>query len=125
MISAAHVLLYSADAEADRAFFRDVLGFPHVDAGQGWLIFKLPPSELALHPADANAPKPNDGSMIGAVLYLMCEDLEAVIASLKTKRIPHGPVSKERWGVLTTVRLPSGADIGLYQPTHPTAYNLQ
>jgi len=125
MINAAHVLLYSANAEADRSFFRDVLKFPHVDAGHGWLIFKLPPSELALHPAEADAPKPSDGSMVGAVLYLMCGDLETVIASLKAKSISHGPVSKERWGILTTVRLPSGADIGLYQPTHPTAYDLR
>jgi len=125
MIDGAHVIIYSKDAEADKAFFRNVLKFGNVDVGHGWLIFKLPPSELALHPAEADTPKSSNGSMVGAVLYLMCGDLETVIASLQAKSIAHGPVSKERWGILTTVRLPSGADIGLYQPTHPTAYDLR
>ena len=124
MINAAHVLLYSTNAEADRAFFRDVLEFPHVDAGHAWLIFKLPPSELAVHPSDDAAPEENGDAMIGAALYLMCEDLGGVISSLTAKKIRCSPVAQERWGFRTTVRLPSGAEIGLYQPTHPTAYSL-
>jgi catechol 2,3-dioxygenase-like lactoylglutathione lyase family enzyme len=125
MITAAHVLLYSKDPDADRAFFRDVLKFRHVDIGHGWLIFQLPPSELALHPVDSDAPAPaGDGSMIGAEMYLMCDDLESVVASLKAASVRCGPVAKERWGIRTSVRLPSGAEVGLYQPLHPTAYDL-
>ena len=125
MITAAHVLLYSKDAEADRAFFQEVLKFRHVDIGHGWLIFQMPPSELAVHPADEGTPAgAGNGSMIGAEMYLMCDDLEAVIASLKARSIPCGPVAKERWGIRTSVTLPSGAGIGLYQPLHQTAYDL-
>src|SRR5262245_16676943 len=125
MITAAHVLLYSRNADADRAFFQDVLKFSNVDVGHGWLIFKLPPSELAVHPADDHAPAgAGDGAMIGAEMYLMCDDLDAVIASLKAKSVRCGEVATERWGIRTTVVLPSGAQIGLYQPLHPTAYDL-
>ncbi|HTQ86627.1 MAG TPA: hypothetical protein VMI93_10485 [Candidatus Solibacter sp.] len=119
MIHGAHLLLYSANAEADRNFFRDVLKYPHVDAGHGWLIFKLPPAELAVHPAEGEG---HEGHrMLGAQLYLMCDDLKKTIAMLKSKKIGCTEVETERWGIRTTIKLPSGGEIGLYQPTHKTA----
>jgi catechol 2,3-dioxygenase-like lactoylglutathione lyase family enzyme len=125
MITGAHVLLYSHDAEADRAFFRDVLEFRWVDAGHGWLIFKLPPAEAALHPTDGD---PAEGqaapAMLGAELYLMCDDLQAMIQSLAAKNVVCAPIDNAPWGIKTTIRLPSGGAIGLYQPTHPTALAL-
>jgi catechol 2,3-dioxygenase-like lactoylglutathione lyase family enzyme len=125
MITGAHVLLYSHDAEADRAFFRDVLELHWVDAGHGWLIFKLPPAEAALHPTDGD---PAQGyapsAMLGAELYLMCDDLQASIESLAAKNVVCAPIDKAPWGIKTTIRLPSGGAIGLYQPTHPTALGL-
>jgi catechol 2,3-dioxygenase-like lactoylglutathione lyase family enzyme len=89
MISGAHVILYSKDADADRAFFRDALGFPSVDAGRGWLIFALPPAEVAMHPAEAEERHE---------LYFMCDDLPAEIASLKSKGVQCSEVHEERWG---------------------------
>jgi len=125
MITGAHVLLYSHDAEADRAFFRDVLEFRWVDAGHGWLIFKLPPAEAALHPTDGD---PAEGqaapAMLGAELYLMCDDLQAMIQSLAAKNVVCAPIDNAPWGIKTTIRLPSGGATGLYQPTHPTALAL-
>ncbi len=111
----AHVILYSNNAEADRAFLRDVLEFPSVDAGHGWLIFKLPVAEGAVHPTEG----PDR-----AELYLMCEDLDAMIKSLGDKKVTCGSVDEERWGRKTTIRLPGGGEIGLYQPRHPTALDL-
>jgi catechol 2,3-dioxygenase-like lactoylglutathione lyase family enzyme len=113
MITGMHVVVYTRNAEADRAFFRDVLGFSSVDAGGGWLIFAAPPSELACHPAESNGKHE---------LYLMCDDLRAEIARLGEKGIGCGPVSDQGWGLLSTVRLPGGGDLGLYEPHHPTAY---
>jgi len=116
MVSGAHVIIYSKDAEADRAFFRDVLGFRSVDAGHGWLIFALPPAEAAFHPSDGNG---------GAhELYFMCDDLKTEIASLASKGVKCSAVQEERWGSITKMRLPGGGDIGLYQPKHPTALDL-
>ncbi|MDQ2900107.1 MAG: VOC family protein [Acidobacteriota bacterium] len=115
MITGAHILLYSKDPEADRAFFRDVLGFRAVDAGRGWIIFALPPAEAALHPVD-RASDP-----FGAVLYIMCDDLQGMIESLKAKEVTCSGVTTERWGIRTTIHLPSGGELGLYQPKHPTA----
>lgn len=112
MISGAHVILYSQDAEADRVFFRDVLGFPSVDAGHGWLIFALPPSEAAIHPSEKNG---------SHELYLMCDDLALEIASLRDRGVACGPVHEERWGSVTRIKLPGGGELGLYQPRHPTA----
>jgi catechol 2,3-dioxygenase-like lactoylglutathione lyase family enzyme len=112
MIFGAHVIVYSKDAEADRAFFRDVLGFPSVVAGQGWLIFALPPAEAAFHPADANG---------AHELYFMCHDLKAEMAALTAKGVPCSEVHEERWGSITKLPLPGGGKIGLYQPKHPTA----
>jgi catechol 2,3-dioxygenase-like lactoylglutathione lyase family enzyme len=115
VISGAHVILYSKDAEADRAFFRDVLGFPAVDAGRGWLIFALPPAEAAFHPSDHNG---------AHELYFLCDDLKAEIAALAKKNVKCSEVHEERWGSITRVRLPGGGDVGLYQPKHPTALGL-
>jgi len=125
MITGAHVLLLSNDAEADRAFFRDVLEFRSVDAGHGWLIFKLPPAEAALHPTEGDAAPGHAGhAMLGAELYLMCDDLQATIKSLAAKKVTCAAIDKANWGMKTTIRLPSGGAIGLYQPTHPTALGL-
>ncbi len=123
MINGAHVLLYSTDAEADRNFFRDILGLMSVDAGHGWLIFALPPAEAALHPSDGGSAR-DKHAMLGAELYFMCDDLKATVKMLKDKNVACGPVSDERWGTKTTIRLPSGGEVGLYQPKHPVAYNL-
>jgi len=124
MITGAHILLYSNDPAADRAFFRDVLEFRSVDAGHGWLIFKLPPAEAALHPIDDPAQVPVGHSLLSGQLYLMCEDLQALIQSLATKKVTCSAIDKAPWGIKTTIRLPSGGAIGLYQPTHPTALGL-
>lgn len=122
MIKGAHFLLYSTDADADRAFFRDVLGFRAVDAGGGWLIFALPPAELGVHPSDGDfVQRHAEHALAGTVLYLMCDDLRATIASLEAKDVRCTEVEEAEWGVKTTIRLPSGAEIGLYQPAHPTA----
>lgn len=122
MITGTHILFYSTDAEADRAFLRDVLGLKHVDAGHGWLIFAMPPAEAAVHPADKRHAHPHlDGDMLGASIYLMCDDVNVVVRSLADKKVKCSPLQKENWGLRTTVSLPSGGKIGLYQPTHPTA----
>ena len=116
MISGAHVIVYSKNAEADRAFFRDVLGFKSVDAGHGWLIFALPPGEAAVHPSDQSGSQE---------LYFMCEDLKAEMASLAKKGVKCGEVQEPRWGVITKMQLPGGGEVGLYQPKHPTALALK
>jgi catechol 2,3-dioxygenase-like lactoylglutathione lyase family enzyme len=122
MIIGAHFLLYTTDADADRAFFRDVLGFRAVDAGGGWLILGLPPAELGVHPGDGNFAQTHAGhSMLGAVLYLMCDDLDATVAELSAKGVRCSEADEAEWGRKTTVPLPSGGEIGLYEPRHPTA----
>jgi catechol 2,3-dioxygenase-like lactoylglutathione lyase family enzyme len=115
MISGAHVIIYSKDPEADRAFFRDVLRFPFVDAGHQWLIFALPPAELAVHPSDSNG---------AHELYFMCTDLKAEIANLSERNIVCSEIQEARWGSITNVQLPGGGRIGLYQPRHPTAIEM-
>ena len=126
MINGAHVLLYSKDAERDREFFRDVLGLKHVDVGGGWLIFKLPPAEAAVHPqmGEGFAQRDGEHELMGAVLYLMCDDLAATMRSLEAKKVKCSGVETERWGMRTTVRLPSGGEIGLYEPRHETVLEL-
>lgn len=109
MFSGAHMIVYSRDAEADRAFFRDVLEFPHVDVGHGWLIFALPPSELAVHPADTGG---------SHELYLMCDDLAATAAKLEAKGVACSPVEAMGWGQRTRIKLPGGGDLAIYQPRH-------
>ncbi len=115
MISGAHVIVYTKDAEADRAFFRDVLGFKSVDAGHGWLIFALPPGEAAFHPSEKNGPHE---------LYFISDNLNSEMAALAKKGVTCSAVHEERWGSITRIPLPSGGEIGLYQPKHPTALNL-
>src|ERR1700720_5048698 len=116
MIDGAHFLLYSKDPEADRAFLRDVLEFRSVDAGRGWLIFALPPAEIAVHPTDEDSARDANDGVADAALYLMCGDLRSTMKSLKTKRVSFAPVDEAPWGIVTTFALPSGAKIGLYQP---------
>ncbi|MGG1519080.1 extradiol dioxygenase [Paenibacillus oryzisoli] len=117
MFNAAHIIFYSTDAEADRVFIRDVLGFAGVDAGSGWLIFKLPPAEIAVHPTEGVSKHE---------FYLMCEDIEKTMTELSAKGVTISePISNQRWGRLASIKLPSGADLPLYQPLHPTAYDLE
>jgi hypothetical protein len=111
MIFGAHVVVYSKDATADRAFFREVLATSFVDAGHGWLIFALPPAELAVHPAEEHACDE---------LYFMCDDLKSEISALQEKGVRCSEVQEARWGSITKIRLPGGGEVGLYQPKHPT-----
>jgi predicted enzyme related to lactoylglutathione lyase len=112
MITGVHAVIFTRDAERDRAFFRDVLEFPSVDAGGGWLIFALPPAELAAHPAD------EDGRH---ELYLMCADVDTTVAELKAKGVDVvRPISDEGFGLVTAIRLPGGGELGLYEPRHPS-----
>ena len=109
MINGMHVIIYTADAEKDRAFFRDILKFPYVDVGQGWLIFSAPPSELACHPTE---------SKVKHEAYLMCDDVEAQIKSIEEAGYVCQPIIDEGWGFLTRFTLPGGGNLGLYQPKH-------
>ena len=113
MITGVHALVFSKDAEAVRAFLRDVLGFPSVDAGGGWLIFALPPAELAAHPAEESG---------AHELYLMCDDIAATVQELEGKGVEFAtPVTEQGFGLATRLKLPGGGELGLYQPRHPTA----
>jgi catechol 2,3-dioxygenase-like lactoylglutathione lyase family enzyme len=114
MISGAHVIINTKDADADRGFFRDILGFKSVDAGRGWLIFALPPAEAAFHPSDQNSHE----------LYFMCDDLQAEVAELTKKGVKCSAIEEARWGSIAKIGLPSGSEIHLYQPKHPTALGL-
>jgi hypothetical protein len=117
MINGAHVIVYSHDADADRAFIRDTLGFAGVDAGGGWLIFKLPPAEIAVHPGDGTTQHE---------LYLMCDDIEQTLGALTRQGVEVvRPVSDEGWGLLASIRLPSGSELSFYEPRHPVAYDLE
>ena len=114
MITGVHAIVYNEGAEKARAFFRDVLGWPSVEAGGGWLIFALPPAELAVHPIDGNSRHE---------LYLMCDDINTTVAELKDKGVEFTePVSDQAWGLLTAFALPGGGTLGLYEPRHPTAH---
>jgi catechol 2,3-dioxygenase-like lactoylglutathione lyase family enzyme len=111
VIVGVHAVIFTADAEADRAFFRDVLRFASVDAGHGWLIFALPPAELAAHPADQP----------GQRLYLMCDDIHATVDELTAKGVKFTTgVTEAGFGLLTTLRLPGGGELDLYEPRHPS-----
>jgi hypothetical protein len=113
MIFGMHTILYSKNADAVRAFLRNVLEFPCVDAGHGWLIFAAPPSEIAVHPVEGPG---------YAELYLMCKNIESTVKLLQKKGVEFpSPITQQRWGRLTHMRLPDGQTLGLYQPTHPTA----
>jgi hypothetical protein len=109
MINGAHVIVYSKDAEADKAFIKDVLKFKYVDAHDGWLIFKLPPAEVAVHPSDDNDMHE---------FYLMTDDLDAEMAALRTAGAACEEASQQAWGRLTRIKLPGGGTLGLYQPRH-------
>ena len=116
MITGVHAIVYSKQADAVRAFFRDTLGLPSVDVGRGWLIFKLPPAELAAHPAEDEAKHE---------LYLMCDDLDATLAELKTKGVEAAsPIHDQPWGRATSIRIAEGTELGLYQPKHKLAIDL-
>ena len=126
-IIGAHVLLYSTNADADRAFFRDVLGFKYVDVGHGWLIFGMSPAELAVHPADEGAGERAHAGhrLLTSHVFLMCDDLRGFMKALEARKVACTEVEEEPWGIRTTIRLPSGGEVGLYQPTHPTALDLK
>jgi len=109
MINGGHVVIYSKDAEADKVFFRDVLKFPHIDVHNGWLIFKLPPSELAVHPSDDNDRHE---------FFLMTDNLDAELGLLERAGVTYESPSHQAWGRLTRIRLPGGGMLGLYQPRH-------
>ena len=114
-ISGAHVIIYSADAGADRDFLRDVLRYPHVDVGGGWLIFKLPPAEVAVHPSEGAA---------AHELYLMCDDIDETVAELGAQGVEFADIAEEQWGRVSSLRLPGGSDLGIYEPRHPRATEL-
>jgi hypothetical protein len=109
MIHGAHVILYSKSPEADRAFFKDVLKYPYSDAGHGWLIFALPPAEIAVHPTDGDERHE---------LYLMCDDVQAFVGEMAAKNVACGPVQEQRWGLLTSITLPGAGTLGVYEPRH-------
>lgn len=116
MIIGSHLIVFSRDPDADRAFFADVLQHEHVDAGGGWLIFKQPPGELAFHPSEGGT---------GHELYFMCDDLPATMAELRSRGVDFiGEISEARWGLLTRFRLPGGSEVGLYEPRHPVAIDV-
>jgi catechol 2,3-dioxygenase-like lactoylglutathione lyase family enzyme len=122
MINGVHFLLYSKNAEADRAFFRDVLGFKAVDVGGGWLIFGMPPAEMGIHPGNGTFVQSHaEHSLLGSVMYLMCDDLRATMVELRAKGVDCSETVDAEWGITTTVPLPSGGRVGLYQPKHATA----
>jgi catechol 2,3-dioxygenase-like lactoylglutathione lyase family enzyme len=111
MITGAHVIVYSTDSEADLSFFRDVLEFPFVHAGHNWLIFRLPPAELAVHPAEAGG---------AHELYLMCDDIQGFVTQMAARGIACSEIDTERWGLITRLTLPGGGLLGVYEPRHPS-----
>ena len=122
MITSAHAIIYAEDAEQARAFLRDVLAMPYVDAQGGWLIFKLPPAELGIHPAgDPDSAAPGGHHE----LYLMCDDVEATVAELTAKGVKFtAPIQDRGFGLVTRFQVPGAGEIGLYQPKHPTAHDV-
>jgi hypothetical protein len=116
MIHGAHVILHSMDAQADRAFFRDVLRWPFVDAGHGWLIFALPPAEIATHPSEDNDTHE---------LYLMCDDVRAFVEEMKAKNVECSAIEEQRWGSITRLTLPGGGKLGVYEPKHASPLTLR
>ena len=118
MITGVHAIVYGRDVDSIRAFFRDTLGLSSVDAGDGWLVFALPPAELAAHPTDGDGEGRHE-------LYLMCDDIRATVAELERKGVEFTtPISDEGWGLLTSLALPGDGELGLYEPRHPTALGV-
>lgn len=118
MIIGAHTVLFAHDPDRARAFLRDVLGLQYVDAGGGWLVFRSPPAELAVHPTDAAGTGHHE-------LYLVCDDVATTVARLAAHGVPCAPPHEERWGLVTSFELPGAGTVGLYQPRHPTtAFDL-
>ena len=117
MINAIHAIINAKDADQARAFFNDILGWSSVDAGRGWLIFALPPAEIAAHPTD------DDSASGRCDLYLMCDDMQKTLAKLKAKGVqPLRPAADRGWGIVTAIQIPGAGEIGLYQPRHPLAW---
>ena len=116
MINGVHAIIYTKDANRARAFFKDVLDFPSVDAGGGWLIFALPPAELGIHPTEeSNCHE----------LFLMCDDMKATVEELKSKGVEFTqPIKNEQWRLVTSIKIPGGGNLGFYQPKHPTAARI-
>ena len=120
MITSTHLIIYAEDADRARAFFRDVIGLPSVDAHDGWLIFSMPPSELGIHPS--GSPGPAGG---GHEIYLMCDDIEATVEELRAKGVEFStPIESQGFGLITRLKVPGAGELGLYQPRHATAYGL-
>ena len=125
MINGLHALIYSDDADATRAFFRDVLAWPNVDAHGGWLIFKTPPAELGVHPLDSQS-----GERLGEVplhqAWLMCDDVEATLAELRAKGVEvSDTIEDQGFGIVSAIKVPGAGWMSLYQPRHPVAYDLE
>jgi catechol 2,3-dioxygenase-like lactoylglutathione lyase family enzyme len=119
VINGTHTIIYAEDAEQARGFFRDVLGYANIDAHDGWLIFKMPPAELGVHPAGEAAPTGHHE------IYLMCDDVEATVAELEAKGVEFtAPIENQGFGMMTRFRVPGAGGMGLYQPRHQTAYDL-
>ena len=116
MLTGGHSIIYSKNAEADRAFLRDVLRLPNVDVGEGWLIFGLPPAEVAVHPSENNDEHE---------FYLMCDDIRAFVAQMQEHRVACSPVQDQGYGIFTQVTLPGGGKLGVYQPRHARPKAMQ
>jgi hypothetical protein len=123
MFFGTHLLLYSRDPEADRAFLRDVLEIPAVDAGEGWLIFAMPPAEMGIHPGEMQIEHAG-ANLAGGTVYLMCRDLPTTMKSLEAKGVVCAPVQEADWGVITSIPLPGGSSLGVYEPRHPLAIEV-
>jgi predicted enzyme related to lactoylglutathione lyase len=120
MITGVHALIYTKEADELRAFFRDVLQFPHVDVGHGWLIFRLPPAELAIHPSEDET-----GTENAHELYLLCDELNKTVADLTARGVQFArPITEAPYGLMTAIKLPGGGEMGLYEPRHPTAISV-
>jgi catechol 2,3-dioxygenase-like lactoylglutathione lyase family enzyme len=120
MINGTHAIVYASDAEQARAFFRDVLGMPNIDVHDGWLIFKLPPAELGVHPAGDASPSGHHE------LYFLCDDVEATVTELKAKGVEFtSGIQAAGFGLMTRLQVPGAGEIGLYQPRHALAYELE
>jgi|SRR5690348_11475263 glyoxalase/bleomycin resistance protein/dioxygenase superfamily protein len=124
-IQGTHILFYSNNADADRAFLRDVLGLRGIDVGGGWMIFKTPPAEAAVHPMEGEGASRAQNGMLSATIHFLCDDVRAMVRELEEKKVKCTPLHEESWGIATAITLPSGGAVGLYQPKHRTAYDLK